>query len=132
MLQQNLAESGRHLLRKLLSKLFKSFKLCVNLGMKPDQTDKPPKLVFDHNTMPTLYKGNMFLRVSDCTVRIKVYHKKRPGILLLLDSGNRCITISMLTLSSDPPVSRTKQHYLVYKLLETQGFHLLQRLLPLK
>ena len=44
--------------------------------LETDQTDKPPKLVFDHNTMPTLYKGNMFLRLDDCTARIKVYHKK--------------------------------------------------------
>lgn len=36
---------------------------------------KEPKLTYDRNTMPTLYKPNMFIRTDDCTARIKVFHQ---------------------------------------------------------
>lgn len=37
---------------------------------------KEPKLTYDRNTMPTLYKGNMFIRTGSDTARVKVYHRK--------------------------------------------------------
>ena len=37
---------------------------------------KEPKLTYDRNTMPTLYKGNLFIRTGSDTARVKVYHRK--------------------------------------------------------
>lgn len=34
-----------------------------------------PKLQLDRNVMPTLYKGNMYIRIDDNTARIKIFHK---------------------------------------------------------
>ncbi|GIN58526.1 hypothetical protein J8TS2_28450 [Lederbergia ruris] len=36
----------------------------------------PPKLQLIHNEFPVLYKGNMFVRTSDTTAQIKVFHNK--------------------------------------------------------
>ena len=37
---------------------------------------KEPKLTYERNAMPTLYKGNMFIRTGSDTARVKVYHRK--------------------------------------------------------
>lgn len=36
---------------------------------------KPPKLQMNHFKCPTLFKGNMFERISDNEVKIKIFHK---------------------------------------------------------
>ena len=56
--------------------VYSSFTSNYKNWLETDQMTKPPKLSFDHNTMPTLYNGNMFIRVDQSTARIKVYHQK--------------------------------------------------------
>lgn len=44
--------------------------------VKNGKQGKEPKLTYNRNTMPTLYKGNMFLHTGSDTARVKVYHRK--------------------------------------------------------
>ena len=54
---------------------YSSYKSNLANWENGDKSTKKPKLTIDRNTMPTLYKGNMYIRTGRNTATIKIYHR---------------------------------------------------------
>jgi len=99
-----------------------------NLGNweNSDKSGKKPAMATDRNTMPTLYKDNMYVRTGRNTARIKVFHKK-DWVWLEIELReqdvkyieNHCVDCIELV----PTLKRSgKQWYLVFPFEQKAGF----------
>ena len=55
--------------------IYKSYYSNYQNWLKSDKKTKPPELIYNHNEMPVLYKGNMYEQVSKNLVNIKLFYK---------------------------------------------------------
>ncbi len=55
--------------------IYKSYYSNYQNWLESDKRSNPPKLIYNHNEMPVLYKGNMYEQVSKNLVNIKLFYK---------------------------------------------------------
>jgi len=55
---------------------YSSYKSNLNNWENSNKSSKKPAMGIDRNTMPVLYKDNMYVRTGRNTAKIKVFHKK--------------------------------------------------------
>ena len=55
--------------------IYKSYYSNYQNWLLTNQKSKPPKLIYNHNEMPVLYKGNMYEQVNKNLVNIKLFYK---------------------------------------------------------